>query len=360
VEAAIERAAEVERRTYRESLQNNAEQIRMSRRLATILTDVPMEFSLESVKAQPADAAALKALYKELEFHSLLKELGPGEDTRERDYRRIAEPADSPPGWIPPKARPWRWPSGRRAPAPQAEEQGLWRDAATGPALEIGLAWRAGEARAVAAENLPRLKAWLEDPNAVKIACDVKSALLALDHAGNRARGFQHDVMLYAFLLDADPSGCALEEQARRRLDLKLGPSPEQRADVTLELFGQTAPLVDARGLRELYASIELPLAGVLARMERVGVRIDAGELKRLSDLMAREIARLTQEIHSLAGKPFNIASPQQLGACCSRISACRRPRNPGRARASPPPPTCWTASRRITKSCARCSSSAN
>jgi DNA polymerase-1 len=327
VEAAIERAAEVERRTYRESLQNNAGQIRMSRRLATIATDVPIEFTMESVKAQPPDPAALKAVYKELEFHSLLKELGATEDTRERDYGRIATPAELA-AWLsaaegaPVAVAIWQ----AEAPAPPEEaEQGLWWGGPPGlplsagqarrPApLEIGLAWRPGEARAIAAENLPILKPWLEDANAAKIACDVKSTLLALDRVGIRARGFQHDVMLYAFLLDADPSGCALEEQARRRLDLKLGPSPEQRADVTLELCRRMEPLVDARGLRELYASIELPLAGVLARMERAGVRIDAAELKRLSDLMVRDIARLTQEIHSLAGKPFNIASPQQLG----------------------------------------------
>jgi DNA polymerase-1 len=324
VETAIERAAEVERRTYRESLQNNAEQIRMSRRLATIATDVPIEFTVESVKARPPDPAALKALYKELEFHSLLKELGATEDTRDRDYGRIATPAELA-AWLasaqgaPVAVAIWQ----AEAPAPQQEEeQDLWWGGPPGlplpagrPApLEIGLAWRPAEARAIAAGNLPILKPWLEDANAAKIACDVKSTLLALDRVGIHARGFQHDVMLYAFLLDADPSGCALEEQARRRLDLKLGPSSEQRADVTLELCGQMEPLVDARGLRELYASIELPLAAVLARMERAGVRIDAAELKRLSDLMARDITRLTQEIHGLAGKPFNIASPQQLG----------------------------------------------
>jgi len=66
----------VERKAYREGLQNHVEQVRQSKRLATISTDVPVEFSLESVKAQPADAALLKALYTELEFHSLLKELG--------------------------------------------------------------------------------------------------------------------------------------------------------------------------------------------------------------------------------------------------------------------------------------------
>ena len=120
--------------------------------------------------------------------------------------------------------------------------------------------------------------------------------------------------MLYAFLLDADPSGCALDEQAHRRLDLKLGASPEQHADITLEIWQQLAPAVESRGLGELYSTIELPLARVLARMERTGVRIDPVELKRLSGLMEGEISRLTGEIHSMAGKAFNISSPQQLG----------------------------------------------
>ncbi len=62
-----------------------------------------------------------------------------------------------------------------------------------------------------------------------------------------------HDVMLYAFLLDADPRGCPLEEQARRRLDLKLGAAPEQHADITLELFQQLSPAVERADLRELY-----------------------------------------------------------------------------------------------------------
>ena len=82
--------------------------------------------------------------------------------------------------------------------------------------------------------------------------------------------------MLYAFLLDADPSGCALEEQARRRLDLKLGASPEQHADITLEIVRAIWRRRWTRaGCAKLYADIELPLARVLARMERTGIRID-------------------------------------------------------------------------------------
>ncbi|MBV8733094.1 MAG: DNA polymerase I [Acidobacteriia bacterium] len=301
LEAALEHAAEVERKLYRESLLNNVERIQMSKRLATIATEVPVEFSLESVKALEPDVPALKAVYKELEFYSLLKELGPGEDTRPRDYAVLHRPEEF---------QMWM-PTGRDTPIAVA----LSLSGEGEFALDtFGLAWKMGEGRAVTADGLPFLKPWLEDAQAPKIICDVKTATLELDRAGIEARGFDHDVMLLAFLLDADPAGCPLEEQARRRLDLKLGPSPEQRADITLEIWNQLSPAVDARGLRPLYSEIELPLAGVLARMERHGVRIDCQELSRLSQLMERDIAALTSEIHTLSGKVFNISSPQQLG----------------------------------------------
>jgi DNA polymerase-1 len=302
VESAMEQAAEVERKAYRESLQNNVEQIRMSKRLATISTDVPVPFDLDALRTLEPDESLLKAIYKEMEFHSLLKELGPAEDSRTHDYRAIGG-EDELEAWMA------EVPDG----APVAIA--ISKSADGEFALDtIGLAWRPGEARAVTAENLAHLKPYLECGAAPKIACDVKTALLELARLGIEGRGFQHDIMLYAFLLDADPGGVTLEEQARRRLDLKLGASPEQHADIVLELFRMLEPAIDARGLRKLYASIELPLAGVLARMERTGIRIDHHELKRLSMLMETEIARLTADIHRLAGRPFNISSPQQLG----------------------------------------------
>ncbi|HEX8985703.1 MAG TPA: 5'-3' exonuclease H3TH domain-containing protein, partial [Bryobacteraceae bacterium] len=211
---AVEHAAEVERKMYRESLQNNVERIRMSKHLATIATDVPVEFSLDAFQARPFDPAHLKAVYKELEFHSLLKELGPGEDSRPRDYRVLEGPEEVK-----------RWLEAVPTGAPVAVA--ISKSAEGEFALDtVGLAWKPGEARAVTAEDLPSLEPWLEDARSPKIACDSKSALLELDRLGIAARGFEHDIMLYAFLLDADPSGCPLDEQARRRLDLKLGPSP--------------------------------------------------------------------------------------------------------------------------------------
>ncbi len=86
VEGALEHAGEVEKKTYRESLQNNRDKILLSKRLTTIDTSVPVEFEMTNLAAQEPDLGELKKVYKELEFYSLLKELGPTEDSHTRDY----------------------------------------------------------------------------------------------------------------------------------------------------------------------------------------------------------------------------------------------------------------------------------
>ncbi len=301
VEVALERAAEVERRTYRESLQNNREQILLSKKLATIETAVPIEFTMDKVLACEPDVVTLKKLYQELEFYSLVREMGPSEDTRVRDYQRLETP-EAIEGYL--KSIPEHAPL---AIAIDASDHELDFRA-------LGISSKGGAARAISLQYPELVRPLLEDPHWPKIACNVKGALLALDKLNIHSQGFVHDVMLYAFLLDADPGGCSLSELAQRRFDLKLGPALEQQADCTFELYEKLSPEVDTRGLRQLYETMDLPLTGVLARMETHGIRIDPVELRRLSGLMDTAIRRLTEEIHAIAGKPFNISSPQQLG----------------------------------------------
>lgn len=298
VEAALDRASEVERKMYRESLQNNRDQVLLSKRLATIECDVPIDAPPDSLRATEPDFEGLKQIYKDLEFYSSLKELGPSEDSRAKDYQRL-DSEDAVNAWI------------NAIPADAA--------VAVAPLTmlnvpALGLAWRQGEARAVATPWPVSLRTLLEDPQRKKIACDAKATTLILLNQGLKPAGFDHDVMLYAFLLDADPGGCSLEEQAQRRLDLKVGASPEQQADIVLELFEKLNPEVDRRSLRSLYETIDLPLTSVLVRMERTGILVDPNELSRLSALMDSQIRSLIDEIYGAAGKPFNINSPQQLG----------------------------------------------
>ncbi|HLK20393.1 MAG TPA: 5'-3' exonuclease H3TH domain-containing protein, partial [Bryobacteraceae bacterium] len=301
VEAAIEHAAEVERKTYRESLQNNREQILMSKKLATIDITVPIEFKLTDFIAAEPELAELKKIYRELEFYSLLKEAGPTEDAHTRDYAAIdgAEEAA--------KYAESLKKLDRATPIAFAlhssDEAGL-------PLTMIGASYQAGVGRALSTDYLDLLKPILEDPNRVKVAHDVKSLTLALAKYGIAARGFQHDVMLYAFLLCADPAGCGAEVLAERYLDRKLGAAAEQHADLAITLFERLKPEIDAAPkAREVYERIDLPLAGVLARIEQTGIRIEPHQLKVLSEQLDATIQRLAAEIYELAGRPFNINS---------------------------------------------------
>jgi len=155
---------------------------------------------------------------------------------------------------------------------------------------------------------------WLEDPARPKIAHDVKQAILSLGppgHPGPRLPRRPHALRLPA---QRRPTACSLESLAQRYLDRRLESSLEHRAHCTLELGLLLGRQVDERGFRHLYETIDLPLAPVLARMERTGIRIDPAELRRLSASMETEIQRLTAQIYALAGKSFNLNSPQQLG----------------------------------------------
>jgi DNA polymerase-1 len=305
VEAAIERAAEVERKMYRESLQNNRDRILLSKRLATIDTTVPVDFTLDGAKAAQPDLMALKQVYKELEFFSLLKELGPTEDAHTRDYQ-VFETVEDLDAWIS------AIPSG----APVAVSIATAGED-TLSVSTLGLAYQTGEGRSVSLELARgsfRAMALLESTHP-KLAHDVMSVTLQLLAAGIKAHGFVHDVMLYSFLLCADPSGCSASTLAEKYLDRKLAATPEQHAETALAVWEKLQPGFDSQPeLRKVYDTIDLPLVAVLTRMERDGIRIDPTQLKGLSTRMDDEINRLSLAICKLAGKQFNINSPQQLG----------------------------------------------
>ncbi len=305
VEGALEHAAEVERKMYRESLQNNREQILLSKRLATIDTTAPVEFEMAALAAQEPDIGELKKVYKELEFYSLLKEVGPTEDSHTRDYSSIASREE---------AVAYAASLARLDPAkPIAFAIESTMDGGL-PLTMLGVSYERGVARALSMDYIDALKPILEDARRSKIAHDVKSVTLELAKYGVEAKGFRHDVMLYAFLLCADPAGCSAGVLAERYLDRKLGAAAEQHADLAVTLSERLAPEIDQQGFRGIYETIDLPLADVLAQMEQLGIRVDPKQLRVLSGELETDIQRLSAEIYQLAGKPFNINSPVQLG----------------------------------------------
>ena len=283
LDGALEHAAEVEKRTYRESLQNHREQILLSKRLATIHTDVPVPFVLDELKTREPDADLLRDLYQKMEFHSLLRELGNTQPvTVQRDYQQLAS-VDELNAWLP-----------KQGPVAVAVGEMMAETV-------VGLAIGDGEAGSIVLESLPAQ---------ATVAHDIK----ALVRRFGECQELTHDVMLYGFLLSADPSVCGLDAMAVTHLSRPAGSDPAAQAEAVFGLFQKLRPRVEAEGLADLYTRIDLPLIRVLAAMESRGITVDSGQLRAMSGRMEEEIGKLTAEIHELAGKPFNINSPQQLG----------------------------------------------
>jgi DNA polymerase-1 len=301
VEAALDRAAEVERKTYRESLQNHREQIEMSKRLATVATELPLEWTLEEFTARSADEELLRQLYTELEFYSQVKDLKSSPPALEVSTHALESAADLQ-AWLAAN------PDGLALSLNTAGDEELLATS------RVGLAAQAAEAVSIPWDLLAELKPALEDPARPKVLHDAKSAWLALAGQGITLQGLRDDVMLYEFLLSADPASCSLEVMATKHLDRPLGAGVEQAAAAIWDLGDRLGKAVESRELQKLYQRVDLPLVPVLARMEQAGVRVDLDVLSQLSTRMDIEIQRLSGEIFDLAGHAFNINSPPQLG----------------------------------------------
>ena len=314
VEEALQRAKEVGRKTYRESLEKYRDQILLSKKLATIETAVPVSLELEAIATRPPDKVALQQLYKELEFHSLAQELLPALEVRERDHSELSSEAEVaeflqklPAGTALPSALEVTLEVALPV-APEAGEEGQIQ---FGPGLAVSP--QAGLARVIPERLLPAARAWLESDERFKAVCDAKAAIHALRARGMALRGVRDDTLLYSYLLDPAQGNYTLEEVAKRHFGARLSGSPAERADVLGQLARLLAPEVEQAGLRPVYEEIELPLTPVLAEMEEVGVRVDTRQLAELSQQLAQQIETLTAEIHKLSGAEFNINSPQQL-----------------------------------------------
>ena len=334
VEQALDRAAEVERKTYRESLLNNREAIVFSKSMATIDTNVPVELDVESMRVGEPDVEALRALFTELEFTSLLKELLPVVEVTAANYEEANSAADVE------KLLETAGRGGTLAVAieslgeqPREEQEeneeppqdtqlslmgGAMLAAAPDPATaRMGISAAAGSASIVKLDSgdaAVRLCAILGDTTVPKSIYDYKAAIHALSPLGITIEGLRHDPMLYSYLLDPTYSSHRLADVALRRFNLKLGGQLAESADITGRLTEALRAEVEREGLASLYNQIDLPLVPVLARMEQAGVKIDTVALSQMSAELEREIAAKEKEIHQVAGMEFNVGSPRQLG----------------------------------------------
>ncbi|MGO9087071.1 MAG: DNA polymerase I [Terriglobales bacterium] len=329
VEQALERAAEVEKKTYRESLLNNRETILFSKSMATIDTNVPVEFNAESMRSGEPDVDALRALFAELEFTSLLKELLPVVEVGEAHYSEATSAADVESviravaeGALAIAVEQ----EDSAAPAEEEEEESqeaqlsLMAGAGPGPApavQRVAISAEAGSATIVKLDSgdaANKLRAVLANADSPKAIHDYKAAIHALAPLGITLAGVRHDPMLYSYLLDPTYSSHRLADIALRHFNLKLAGELAESADITGRLAGTLRGEVEQAGLGKLYEEMDLPLVPVLARMEQAGVKIDTAALAQMSAELEREIAAKATEIYQAAGVEFNVGSPKQLG----------------------------------------------
>jgi DNA polymerase-1 len=334
VEEALDRANEVEKKTYRESLQNNRDTILFSKSMATIDTNVPVELNVEAMRAGQPDLDLLRQLFTELEFTSLLKELLPDVQITESHYSEAQSAADvesvldsiAPEGALAIAVE-----SEQTEPLPETEEEviddvpqsgmlALTDSQSPAPAAEpaarrVAISGSAGAAIVVKLDSTSaaaKLRTILTDttPKAIH---DYKAAIHALAPLGISLQGVAHDPMLYSYLLDPTYSSHRLADVALRRFNLKLSGDLAEAADVTGRLMTALREDVKQAGLTKLYEEIDLPLVPVLARMEQAGVKIDTAALAKMSTELERQSTAKAEEIHDLAGAEFNISSPKQL-----------------------------------------------
>jgi DNA polymerase-1 len=320
VEAVLDRAAEVKRKSYRESLEQNRDAVLLSKELVTIDSHVPLELDLSAMETQPPDLEACRELFTELEFTSMLRDLGPADGSPLVEV--INEPTleQEAAFYLTAREHGFAFAIDAAAPAPEqdAEETpqsmsllDVAEAADKQASFRVGVCAQSGTALGLALT--PELRALLEDGAVAKRLHDWKLALHVLSGEGVELRGAVEDTMLQSYALNPTHATQSLADVAARHGQA----APSSLLAGAAAIHGLVPVLraeVEKAGVEQVYREIDLPLAPVLFAMEQAGVRIDKGALDILSKRFSVELERVGERIFELAGRRFNVNSPKQLG----------------------------------------------
>lgn len=313
--------------------------VKLSRTLVTICTKVPTEITPEDLIKQPIDVGILEPIFKELELFSLTKRVL---NTEMEETDKAEQLSDMQVNYTDC--------SSDLTPLLDLLSQhdefavhSLIDSEKLYTAWPEWLCFSVGEHRVdyfrlpedpdAAREMILRLKPVLEDEQKTFVSADVKNDMIWLKRAGIELKNRIFDVKIAHYVLHPDMSHdlsrIALEylnyklseyrkENQQLTLSFEEEPSGEknfcEKTDVLFQLKKKLCDDLLQTGLLALYNNIEMPLVFVLAAMEYEGVSIDCDELENLSAELKAKIEVIEREIHALAGQPFNISSPKQLG----------------------------------------------
>ncbi len=284
LEKALEDYEQVEKQSYREALRDFRKEALLSRELATIRTDVPLEVSAGALKRGSADFSELRALCQELGFTSLLREFleeapVPAQAAAEFEELRTPESVS-------------QWLEGLQEHAPVAIGIAVEGEECFSGRLEsLGLS----DGRRLASVSatpalIDAMKPFLSTASHPKTAHNSKLLRLLLGKTGIELAGVTDDTMLYSYLLDPLASSHGLGDVVLRRQGRKLSNSVADWADATRQLAALFVPEIAREEVKRVYEEIELPLSAVLADVEAFGIRLDVHVLARMSGEFDKEL----------------------------------------------------------------------
>ena len=344
VENLLTHVEEIPQRRLKENLKTHGDLARLSRKLATIHTDVPILYQLKDFSLSPPDLKNLKEIFKELEFNKLLRELLEERESppTTRDYRLITEQNE----FLAlienlKKETPFSIDLETTSPYPMwADLVGISLSYAPHQAFYIPIGHRQQETN----DQLPllwvmdQLKPILEDREVKKVGQNIKYDWTVLKRYGIYLQGILGDTMIASYLLNPTKHNHNLGEIAQEHLNRSVKNYKEvvgsgtkavtfdqielekakdyscEDADVTLQLSHLLFLKLKEEGFKDLFDQVEMPLVMVLAKMEMNGVKIDLDLLQEYSKEIETQLQQKVDRIYGLAGEVFNINSSQQLG----------------------------------------------
>ncbi len=299
VEALYERLSEVRPPRVRKLLEEGREAAFLSRKLVELETSVPIPLTLEEYRLREPDYRKLRALFVKLEFRKLLAELPP-----EREISGTVVKVKD----CPPEVRS----AGRIA---------LWVSGAEdlfGRKTISALVLASPEkAYVLPGERVEEVKQLFKEETLTRVVYDLKALCHLLEEA-LALQGEVFDLKLAAWLLDPVRKSYTLEELAEEYLGVKLSPTADERgagerALALQHLYPHLREGLRQAGLERLLFEVEGPLAPVLFKMEKVGIKVDRDYLKTQARRLREELRGLEEEIFRLAGEPFNLRSSKDL-----------------------------------------------
>lgn len=354
----------------KKKVEENVEQIRFSKFLATIKTDVPITFDAELCKRVAPDEDRLVELYTELEFKTFINrlkgessvvssskepkaavqyDLFASEPVVESEVSSLADITTMPHSYYLADTAEKQIALceqllQEKSFAFDTETEGL--DPLTAGLVGMSFAIREQEAwyvpvpanREEATDIVLRLAPALQHPEIEKVGQNIKFDILALRKYGVRVKGPLFDTMLAHYLLNPElrhgmdylaetylkyktvPIEDLIGPKGKKQASMRTVPIEQikeyaaEDADVTLRLKHYFAPLLKQEGLESLFFEMEMPLIYVLAEMEATGVKLDTNALKQSSEVLSQQLSTLEESIYDLAGQSFNINSTKQVG----------------------------------------------